>query len=111
MKDIKLFQDKIVKGDFSFDHKSYLSLINQNNLNDNKQYLDRLINHYQTLINDQTKKVNQIIDRGFDFNQYLMNIDILKQIQTIYSNKSKIINEKVVIKQRISFLRKKLRQW
>ena len=111
MKDIKLFQDKIIKNDFSFNTKSYLSLINQNNLNDNKQYLDRLINHYQTLINDQTKKVNQIIDRGFDFNQYLMNIDILKQIQTIYSNKSKIINEKVVIKQRISFLRKKLRQW
>lgn len=111
MKDIKLFQDKIIKNDFSFNTKSYLSLINQNNLNDNKQYLDKLINHYQTLINDQTKKVNQIIDRGFDFNQYLMIVDLLKQIQTIYSNKSKIINEKVVIKQRISFLRKKLRQW
>ena len=111
MKDIKLFQDKIIKNDFSFNTKSYLSLINQNNLNDNKQYLDKLINHYQTLINDQTKKVNQIIDHGFDFNQYLMNVDLLKQIQTIYSNKSKIINEKVVIKQRISFLRKKLRQW
>ena len=111
MKDIKLFQDKIIKNDFSFNTKSYLSLINQNNLNDNKQYLDKLINHYQTLISDQTKKVNQIIDHGFDFNQYLMNVDLLKQIQTIYSNKSKIINEKVVIKQRISFLRKKLRQW
>lgn len=111
MKDIKLFQDKIIKNDFSFNIKSYLSLINQNNLNDNKQYLDRLINHYQTLINDQIKKVNQIIDHGFDFNQYLMIVDLLKQIQTIYSNKSKIINEKVVIKQRISFLRKKLRQW
>lgn len=111
MKDIKLFQDKIIKNDFSFNTKSYLSLINQNNLNDNKQYLNKLINHYQTLINDQTTKVNQIIDHGFDFNQYLMNVDLLKQIQTIYSNKSKIINEKVVIKQRISFLRKKLRQW
>ena len=111
MKDIKLFQDKIIKNDFSFNTKSYLSLINQNNLNDNKQYLDKLINHYQTLINDQTKKVNQIIDHGFDFNQYLMIVDLLKQIQTIYSNKSKVINEKVVIKQRISFLRKKLRQW
>lgn len=111
MKDIKLFQDKIIKNDFSFNTKSYLSLINQNNLNDNKQYLDKLINHYQTLINDQTKKVNQIIDHGFDFNQYLMNVDLLKQIQNIYSNKSKIINEKAVIKQRISFLRKKLRQW
>ena len=111
MKDIKLFQDKIVKDDFSFDTKSYLSLINQNNLNENKQYLDKLVNHYQTLINDQIKKVNQIIDHGFDFKQYLVNVDILKQIQTVYSNKSKPINEKVVIKQRISFLRKKLRQW
>ena len=43
MKDIKLFQDKIIKNDFSFNTKSCLSLINQNNLNDNKQYLDKLI--------------------------------------------------------------------
>ncbi len=111
MSDIKLFQDKIEKDDFNFDIKSYLSLISKDNFDQNKLYLDKLLNHYKLNINDQLSKIDQIKKNGFDFKQYLFVVKILKQIQNFYPNKLKDINEKATIRQRISFLRKKLRQW
>ena len=111
MDDIKLFHNRIEKNDFNFDIKSYLSLINKHNFNQNKQYVDKLLNHYKLNINNQLSRINQIEENAFDFKQYLSDINILKQIQSIYPNKLKNINEKTAIKQRISFLRKKLRQW
>ena len=111
MSDIKLFQDKIEKDDFNFDIKSYLSLISKDNFDQNKLYLDKLLNHYKLNINDQLSKIDQIKKNGFDFKHYLFVVKILKQIQNFYPNKLKDINEKATIRQRISFLRKKLRQW
>lgn len=111
MSDIKLFQDKIEKDDFNFDIKSYLSLISKDNFDQNKLYLDKLLNHYKLNINDQLSKIDQIKKNGFDFKQYLFVVKIFKQIQNFYPNKLKDINEKATIRQRISFLRKKLRQW
>lgn len=111
MNDIKFFQDKIAKNNFDFDIKSYLSLINKDNLNLNKQYLDILFNHYKSNIDEQLTKIDQINNDGFDFKKYLSGVDIVKQICNISAHKTKNINEKTVIRQRINFLRKKLRQW
>lgn len=111
MNDIKFFQDKITKNDFNFDIKLYLSLINESNLNQNKQFLNILINHYKSNIDNQLSKVDQIKSDGFDFKKYLNDIDSFKLICNVCAHKEKNINEKTIIRQRINFLRKKLRQW
>ena len=111
MNDIKFFQDKIAKNDFNFDIKLYLSLIDESNLNQNEKFLNILINHYKLNIDNQLSKVDQIKSDGFDFRKYLNDIDSFKLICNVCAHKERNINEKTVIRQRINFLRKKLRQW
>ena len=110
--DIKKIQDKINSNDFNFDIKSFLSLIDEQSINENLSLLEKVLAFCKSKIDEEIKKINAIGDEGFNFPKYQECVEIINQLLKLAPNLSrvKLINLKTPIKQRISFLRKKLRQ-
>ena len=112
--DIKKIQEKINSNDFNFNINDFLSLIDSQNVNENLLFLEKVFLFCKSKIDNEIKKINKIDTDGFNFSKYQECVEVVNHILKLVPNlniKKVLPNLKTPIKQRISFLRKKLRQW
>jgi methionyl-tRNA synthetase len=111
--DIKKIQEKINSNDFSFNIKDFLSLIDSQNVNENLLFLEKVFLFCKSKIDNEIKKINKIDTEKFNFSKYQECVEVVNHILKLAPNlniKKVLPNLKTPIKQRISFLRRKLRQ-